>query len=113
MSSNNICVKDSLHFFTGDHPLTQSFERGTQSGGRYKCSSCGCNSKRMDDLTHAFHFHCRSAKDLQTLALKGKFGKQQGLLKRFDGLSTAQLGEELKARDVLVIRESINCQVTK
>ena len=99
LSSNNICVKDSLHFFTGDHPA-QSFERGTQSGGHYKCGSCGCKSNRMDDLAHAFCLHCRSVKDLQTLALQGKFGKQQGLLKPFDGLSAAQLREELRARGV-------------
>ncbi len=99
MSSSNVCVNDSLHFFIGDHPA-QSYERGTQSGGRYKCGSCGCNSKRMDDLAHAFRFHCRSAKDLQTVALKGKFGKQQGLLKPFDGLCAAQIKEELRARCV-------------
>ncbi len=52
---------------------------------------------RMDDLAHAFRFHCRSLKDLQTAALKGKFGKQQGVLKPFDGLSAAQLKEELRA----------------
>ena len=94
LSSNNIFVNDSLHFSTGDHPA-QSFERGTQSGGHYKCGSCGCKSNRMDDLAHAFCLHCRSVKDLQTLALQGKFGKQQGLLKPFDGLSAAQLREKL------------------
>ncbi len=54
----------------------------------------------MDDLAHAFRFHCRSVKDLQTVRLKGKFGKQQGLLKPFDGLSAAQIKEELRARGV-------------
>ena len=54
----------------------------------------------MDDLAHAFCLHCRSVKDFQTLALQGKFGTQQGLLKPFDGLSAAQLREELRARGV-------------
>ena len=63
LSSNNIFVKESSHFFTGDHPA-QSFERGTQSGGHYKCGSCDCKSNRMDDLAHAFCLHCRSVKVL-------------------------------------------------
>ena len=42
-SSNNVCINDALQFFIGDHPA-QAFERGTQSGGQYKCGSCGCRT---------------------------------------------------------------------
>ena len=52
-TKNNIPVQDTSQFFAGDHP-PQSFERGAQSGGHYKCGGCGCKSDRMDDLAHAF-----------------------------------------------------------
>ncbi len=92
---NDIKQYIRLHFL-----LDISHSKEAQSGGRYKCGSCSCNSKRTNDLAHTFHFRCRSVKDLQTLALKGKFGKQQVILKPFDSQIAAQLREELKARDV-------------
>ena len=90
---------DSLLSFTGDHPA-QSFERGTQVGGIYKCGSCGCRSNKMDDLAHAFSLSLQSLADLQKLVLGGKFGNQPGVLKPFANLNAAQLKEELKKRGV-------------
>ena len=99
MTTSNIPIHDCLRFFTGDHPA-QSFERGTQVGGNYKCGSCGCKSDRIDDLAHAFSLPWRSLADLQKLALEGKFGKQPGVLKPFANLSKEQLREELRMRGV-------------
>ena len=98
-SSNNIPIYDSLKLFIGDHPA-QSFERGTQVGGNYKCGGCGCRSDRFDDLAHVFNFSWRSLDDLQSLVLKGKYGKQPSLLKPFANLSKEQLKEELRIRGV-------------
>ena len=98
-STNNITIHDSLQFFTGDHPA-QSFERGTQSGGNYKCGGCGCKSNRMDDLAHAFSLKWRSIEDLQKIVLAGKFGNKPNVLKPFEGLSTEELREELRIRGV-------------
>ena len=102
-SSNNVCINDALHFFIGDHPA-QAFERGTQSGGHYKCCSCGCRTSRMDDLAHALCLPCRSIKDLQKLALNGKHGNKEGILKPFESLSAAQLREESIARGVFDVK---------
>ena len=49
---------------------------------------------------YAFHFDQIKCQLRTTVALEGKFGKQQGLLKRFDGLNAAQVKEELQARGV-------------
>ena len=99
LTKNGINLFDSLLFFTGDH-LAQSFQRGTQVGGIYKCGSCGCRSTKMDDLAHAFSLSWRSLADLQKLVLGGKFGNQPGVLKPFANLNAAQLKEELKKRGV-------------
>lgn len=52
VTSNGVVVEDVLRFFKGDTPA-QSFERGTQSGGNYKCGGCGCHSNLMEDVAHA------------------------------------------------------------
>ena len=79
--------------FVGDHPA-QSFERGSQVGGHYKCGGCNC---RIDEIAHAFTCTWRS---LQSLVLKGKFGKEPGVLKPFSGLTRDQLSEELRSTGV-------------
>ncbi len=100
-SSNNVPINDSLKFFIGDHPA-QSFERGSQVGGNYKCGSCGCKSNRIDDLAHVFNCSWRSLFDLQQLVLKGKYGKKPGILKPFAGLKKDELQGELRVRGVLI-----------
>ena len=82
ISSNNLPIHDSLRFFTGDHPA-QSFERGSQVGGKYKCGSCGCSRDRIDDLAHAFSCPWRRLADLQRLVIEGNYGMQAGILKPF------------------------------
>ncbi len=79
-SSNNVPINDSLKFFIGNHPA-QSFERGSQVGGNYKCGSCGCKTSRIDDLAHVFNCSWSSLGDLQRLVLKGKYGNKPSILK--------------------------------
>ena len=98
-SSKNVPIHDSLMFFIGDHPA-QSFERGNQVGGNYKCGSCGCKTSRIDDLANIFSCQWRSLTDLQKLVLAGKFGNQPGILKPFSNLKKDELQEELHARGV-------------
>ena len=100
VSSNNVPIYDALKFFVGDHPA-QSFERGNQVGGNYKCGSCGCRSDRIDDLALAFFLPWRSLNDLQKLVLNGRYGKQSGILKPFANLNKEELKEELRVRGVL------------
>ena len=57
--TSNIPIHNCLWFFSGDHPA-QSFEKGTQVGGNYKCGK----SDRNDDLAHAFYLPWRSLADL-------------------------------------------------
>ena len=98
-SSSNVPINDSLKFFIGDHPA-QSFERGSQVGGNYKCGSCGCKTSRIDDLAHVFSCSWRSLGDLQQLVLKGKYGNKPGILKPFAGLKKDELQGELRVRGV-------------
>ena len=99
-SSNNIPIYDYLHFYTGDHPAS-SFERGCQLGANYKCGSCGVKSNRIDDLAHVFSLPRRNLSSIQKLVLKGKYGKQPGILKPFANLKKEQLLDELQARSTL------------
>ena len=62
VSCNIVLIYDVLKFFVVDHPA-QSFERGNQVGGNYKCGSCGCRTDRIDDLAHAFFLPWRSLND--------------------------------------------------
>jgi hypothetical protein len=89
-------VTDKLVFFYGDK-AAQQVERGTQQGGTYKCGSCGCESHMMDDFAYSMRCTCRSLSDLQAVALAGKYGKQPGVIRPFQTLSTR---EELRARNV-------------
>ena len=99
VSSNGVVVEDILRFFKGDTPA-QSFERGTQSGGNYKCGGCRCHSSMMEDLSHALQCKWRPLAELQALVLTSKHGKQPGVLKPFEQLNAEQLQEELRARNV-------------
>ena len=96
-SSLGIEIYDKLLFFVGDHPA-QSFERGSQIGGNYKCGNCGCKVNRMDDLAHVFQCPWRTLEELQNLVLLGHYGKKAGVLKPFDKLKKAELLEELRKR---------------
>ena len=92
-------IHDKLQFFVGDHPA-QSFERGSQIGGNYRCGSCGYKSNRGEDLGHVFSLQWRSLVDLQKLVILGKFGNSPGVLKPFVNLSKEQLVQELRIRNV-------------
>ena len=92
-------IKDELVFFYGDK-AAQQVERGTQQGGIYKCGSCGCESHMMDDFAYSMRCICRSLADLQSVALAGKYGKQPGAIRPFQNLSSRELQEELRARNV-------------
>ena len=81
-SSNGVPIHDKLKFFVGDHPA-QSFERGSQMGGNYRCGSCGYKSNRGDDLAHVFSLQWRSLVDLQKLVILGRFGNSPGVAKPF------------------------------
>ena len=96
-SSNSIPIKDIARFFIGDHPA-QSFERGTQQGGYYKCGGCGIHSRMIGDFAHAANQSWRPLEEIQALAVKGCFGKSAGKLKPFYHLSLPQLKQELTAR---------------
>lgn len=126
-SSEGVPVKDRLVFFYGDKPAVQ-FERGSQQGGDFPCTTCGCMASRMDDLTHCFTWKWKSVEDLQCRATKGKCiymymyvdsttqviytlkllsymyvgraGKQPGVVKPFDALTVDQIKEELRSRDI-------------
>ncbi len=98
-SSNGVPIHDKLQFFVGDHPA-QSFERGSQMGGNYRCGSCGYKSNLGDDLAHVFSLEWRSLVDLQELVISGKFGNSPGVAKPFVNLSREQLVQELRRRNV-------------
>lgn len=51
-STKGMEVSDHLHSFAGDKPA-QSFEKGTQQGGHYKCGGCGVRSEMMADQAHS------------------------------------------------------------
>ena len=96
-SSNHVPVVDVARFFTGDHPA-QSFERGTQQGGNYKCGGCGVQTHMIDDFAHAVQLPMRSLETIQKIATNGAFGKEQGKLKPLNNLSVSHLRQELIAR---------------
>lgn len=98
-ASNGVQVHDELRFFKGDTP-EQQFERGTQKGGHYKCGGCGCKSSLMEDLAHALECKWRSLSNLQSLVLAGHYGNIPGAIKPFKSLTTDQLQEELRSRNV-------------
>ena len=99
VTSNGVVVEDVLRFFKGDTPA-QSFERGTQSGGNYKCGGCGCHSNMMEDVAHALQCKWRPLAELQALVVASKHGKHPGVLKPFEQLNAQELQEELRARNV-------------
>lgn len=96
-TSNGINIHDQLRFFGGDKPA-QQFERGTQIGGTYKCSGCGCKDSMMSDLAHALQNKWRSLAELQSVILAGKHGNAPGQLKPLEGLKVQELRNELTAR---------------
>ena len=51
-------------------------------------------------MAHVFNFSWRSLEDLQSLVLKGKYGKQPSFLTPFASLNKEQLKEELCIRGV-------------
>ena len=97
IESEGIEMNDTLRFFTGDHPATQ-FEQGTKLGGHYKCGACGCRESTFDDQAHSLYLKLRSLNTLTTLAIKGVYGKQRGIVRPFDGLKVDELRRELRAR---------------
>ena len=103
-TSTGIAITDQARFFSGDKPA-QSFERGTQQGGNYKCGSCGVKSCMIEDQAHTLRCTWRSLTDLQSLVLTGKHGNKPGLAKPLDNLKVAEVREELLARGVLNVTE--------
>ena len=99
-SSRGVKLSDTLRFFTGDKPA-QSFERGTQQGGHYKCGGCGVKSSTIGDLAHSLRCKRRSLKDLQSLVLAGKYGSKASCSKPFENLKAQEISNELRARGVL------------
>ncbi len=114
-TSNSIPIVDVARFFTGDHPA-QSFERGTQLGGNYKCDGCGVQSHMMGDFVHVAHLPLRSLEIIKKIATNGIFGKQQGKLKPLSNLSVSLLKQELSARgqfDVAKLKPELMEDLTK
>ena len=92
-------IKDTLRYFTGDHPAAQ-FEQGTKQGGIYKCGVCGCKDSLFDDQAHSLQYCWRNLHDLQSIAISGVFGREKGVLTPFDDLRVDKLHTELQARGV-------------
>ena len=99
-TETGIEIKDSLRYFTGDHPATQ-FERGTKIGGTYKCAVCGIKSNMYNDQAHTLQQKWRNVEQLQTVVVSGKYGRKAGELQPFK-LRIKELREELEAREVYV-----------
>ena len=95
-------IKDTLCFFTGDHPAAQ-FKQGTKQGGTYKCGACGCKETMFGDQAHSLNYTWRSLENLQSLVIGGAYGKCPGVLKPFDALKVGELRQELRARGVVDI----------
>ena len=108
-ASDGTEIKDTLRFFTGDHPATQ-FEQGTKQGGTYKCGVCGCKEFMFDDQAHSLSHGWRTPGDLQTIATAGTFGKQAGVLQPFD-LRVNQLKSELEARGIAFTKEMLRADL--
>lgn len=100
-ADNGIPIRDTLRFFTGDHPATQ-FEQGSKQGGTYKCGACGCNEKMFDDQAHSLFHEWRTLEQLQSLAIGGNFGKRAGILRPFDNLKVNDIRTELGARGICI-----------
>lgn len=92
-------IKDTLRFFTGDHPAAQ-FEQGTKQEGTYKCGACGCKESMFSDQAHSLNYNWRSLETLESLAIGGTYGKHPEILKPFDALKVDELRQELGARGV-------------
>ena len=92
-------IKDTLRFFTGDHPAAQ-FEQGTKQGGTFKCGACGCKESMFGDQAHSLNYNWRSLENLQSLAVGGTYSKHPGVLKPFEALKVDELCRELEARRV-------------
>ena len=105
-SSTGVTVSDTIRFFTGDKPA-QSFERGTQQGGHYKCGGCGVKSSMIGDLAHSLRCKWRSLQDLQTLVLARKYGNKSGSSKPFEDLKAQEVRDELRARGVLDVAKPV------
>ena len=105
-SSTGVTVSDTIRFFTGDKPA-QSFERGTQQGGHYKCGGCGVKSSMIGDLAHSLRCKWRSLQDLQTLVLARKYGNKPGSSKPFEDLKAQEVRDELRARGVLDVAKPV------
>lgn len=88
-------IRDTLRFFTGDHPATQ-FEQGSKQGGT---GACGCNEKMQ---AHSLFHEWRTLEQLQSLAVGGKLGKRAGILRPFDNLKVNDLRTELGARGICI-----------
>ena len=88
-------ITDVLRVFHGDGPA-QQVEAGAKIGGNYPCVGCTARSILFDDLAHCFRADSLSLQDRQQFVLKGKAWKRGGT-KPLDGLSVAELKEELKA----------------
>ena len=54
----------------------------------------------MDDFAYSMRCTCRSLADLQSVALAGKYGHQPGVIRPFESLSSNELKEELRARNI-------------
>ena len=92
-------IKDTLRFFTSDHPAAQ-FEQGTKQGGTYKCGAYGCKESMFSGQANFLNYNWRSLETLQPLAIGGTYGKHLGILKPFDALKVDELRQELGARGV-------------
>ena len=96
-------IKDTLRYFTGDHPATQ-FEQGTKIGGHYKCAVCGVLENLFDDQAHTLQPKWRDLQELQTVATCGSHGKAAMELSPFK-LLVNELRLELEARHILTLEE--------
>ena len=99
-TETGIEIRDTLRYFTGDHPAAQ-FEQGSKQGGIYKCGVCGCQEHLFNDQAHTLQHKWRTPQQLQTLATNGRFGKQPGVLRPLD-LKVKELWMEVEARGIFV-----------
>ena len=54
----------------------------------------------MDDFAYSMRCTYHSLSDLQAAAVGGKYGKQPGVVRPFQTLSTRKLQDELRARNI-------------
>lgn len=87
-------IRDELVLFYGDK-AAQQVERG-----RSKKVLFLWVSHMMDDFAYSMRCTYRSLSDLQAVAVGGKYGKQPGVIRPFQTLSTRKLQDELRARNV-------------